>query len=540
MGHRQHKNPLSNLFRSHKKKNGGGRAGEGTPLLAAMEEGHAAGAAGGGGAAATEWNSSCGNDQSSDYQSSVDSRSAFHPSNYNIGDAALGFHVRPHQKAATGKKDYWKILRERVKGGDLLLHGIGNNEHLKDRANERSSVMMDRNEQKIQEAIDEIRQGMEFGLWHCLIAIVIYLGIAVACFNTIFEPSWSILDSVYFAVVTFSTVGYGDEVPTTHASMIFTCFYALSGVAILGIALGILGSNLVDAQEAMANKAENLLKYQVLSVFDTKKTSQVKSREDILYEEEHGGRSKPSDDDDEEEMLRQPSFFRSTLSCLKSFLPLLGVMLGMAYWIGNRAGWSLLEITYFLIVTATTVGYGDFTPKSDEEKMIALLFIPVAVGAMGVWLGGVANIIVESRSARYRRNMGMKELTQHDLDIMDRDGDGAVTRAEFLEFMLVAMNKIDQTLVDELRQHFDRLDADGTGELTKNDLIEVARAKLKSPVHKLHLSMYKKRLMNESSVVAGARTRRGLMAGWSPQFFSHMNMRRSSDSISSSAAPSRR
>jgi hypothetical protein len=135
---------------------------------------------------------------------------------------------------------------------------------------------------------------------------------------------------------------------------------------------------------------------------------------------------------------------------------------------------------------------------------------------MGVWLGGVANIIVESRSARYRRTMGMKELTQHDLDIMDRDHDGTVTRAEFLEFMLVAMNKIDQTLVDELRQHFDRLDADGTGELTKQDLIEVARKKLKRPVHKLRLSMYKESLMGRSR-----RGRRGgVMAEWRSQFFS--------------------
>jgi hypothetical protein len=183
-------------------------------------------------------------------------------------------------------------------------------------------------------------------------------------------------------------------------------------------------------------------------------------------------------------------------------------MLGMAYWIGHRAGWTFLEVIYFMIVTATTVGYGDFTPKTDQEKLIALLFIPMAVGATGVWLGGVAHVIVESYSAKYRHDLCMKELTQYDLDVMDSNNDGKVSRAEFLEFMLVAMRKIDQGLVEELRAYFDRLDVDGTGELTRDDLIEAARKKLKSPTHKLQLAMYKKHLLEKCADTTHAATRR--------------------------------
>jgi len=373
-------------------------------------------------------------------------------------------------------------LKDHIEHGDFLLRNVNS-----DNVNDRSNQLDNKHEHELQEAIDEIRQGMGYNIWHCIIAILFYLVISVICFKIFFEPEWSILDCCYFAMVTVSTVGYGDEVPTSPASMLFTCLYALTGVAILGIALGVLGSSLVDAQEAVADRAEDLLKYQVLSVFDDKK--------EALVEED--------DQDEEDDDLRRPSFFRSAFACLKGFLPLMAVMFGMAYWIGRRAGWTLVEIFYFIVVSSTTVGYGDLTPKSDEEKMVALLFIPIAVGAMGVWLGGVANIIVESRSARYRRNMGMKELTQHDLDIMDSDHDGVVTRAEFLEFMLVAMNKIDQDLVNELREHFNRLDVDGTGELTKEDLIEVARRKLKSPIHKLRLANYKERLLEQSRAQAG-------------------------------------
>jgi potassium channel subfamily K, other eukaryote len=118
---------------------------------------------------------------------------------------------------------------------------------------------------------------------------------------------------------------------------------------------------------------------------------------------------------------------------------------------------------------------------------------------MGRWLSMVANFIIEGRSESHRRKIQRRELTQRDLDIMDANGDGTVTRAEFLEFMLVAMNKIDQDLVDELRDHFNRLDLNETGELSHADLVDGERRKLKTAKRKLTLSAYKKRLLDQAS-----------------------------------------
>ena len=44
---------------------------------------------------------------------------------------------------------------------------------------------------------------------------------------------WSWLDSIYFVVVTFTTIGYGDLAPTMHITKIITIFVGLNGVAIL-------------------------------------------------------------------------------------------------------------------------------------------------------------------------------------------------------------------------------------------------------------------------------------------------------------------
>jgi voltage-gated potassium channel len=44
---------------------------------------------------------------------------------------------------------------------------------------------------------------------------------------------WSLLDSLYFSVVTLATVGYGDFHPTTDPAKLFTVGYILVGIGIL-------------------------------------------------------------------------------------------------------------------------------------------------------------------------------------------------------------------------------------------------------------------------------------------------------------------
>ena len=46
---------------------------------------------------------------------------------------------------------------------------------------------------------------------------------------------WDVVDSVYFSVITLTTIGYGDLHPTTPISKIFTIFYILVGIGIIMI-----------------------------------------------------------------------------------------------------------------------------------------------------------------------------------------------------------------------------------------------------------------------------------------------------------------
>ena len=99
---------------------------------------------------------------------------------------------------------------------------------------------------------------------------------------------------------------------------------------------------------------------------------------------------------------------------------------------------------------------------------------------MGTFLDIVANSIISYQQRGAEDYWKNKELTLQDLRVMDADGDGTVSKAEFLEFMLVATDQVDQESLDHLKEHFDRLDKDKSGTLDKADLILMAQTKLDS------------------------------------------------------------
>jgi voltage-gated potassium channel len=66
-----------------------------------------------------------------------------------------------------------------------------------------------------------------------IIAVAAVLTIAVGSVAYMKIEGWTLLDAVYFCVVTLATVGYGDLHPTTPLGRAFTILYIIVGVGII-------------------------------------------------------------------------------------------------------------------------------------------------------------------------------------------------------------------------------------------------------------------------------------------------------------------
>ncbi len=62
-----------------------------------------------------------------------------------------------------------------------------------------------------------------------LLIFIIVLLIGSTVFYSVNE-NWSILDSLYFSVMTMATIGYGDLVPTTAMGKIFTIIFTFLSI----------------------------------------------------------------------------------------------------------------------------------------------------------------------------------------------------------------------------------------------------------------------------------------------------------------------
>eukprot|EP00814_Leptocylindrus_danicus_P017070 CAMPEP_0116025280 /NCGR_PEP_ID=MMETSP0321-20121206/12938_1 /TAXON_ID=163516 /ORGANISM="Leptocylindrus danicus var. danicus, Strain B650" /LENGTH=350 /DNA_ID=CAMNT_0003497411 /DNA_START=91 /DNA_END=1143 /DNA_ORIENTATION=+ len=328
-----------------------------------------------------------------------------------------------------------------------------------------------------------------FSIAECIVVIVAYLVIGAFAFSYVFEK-WPLIDSLYFCVVTFTTVGYGDLFPETEGSRIFTSIYVFTSFTLVTIALGALIEDLVAVAITADQEHKKEASKSIMSIFKRKPDGNNYS---------NGGSANTEDttleNQAEEEKEARMSRLVACLSMLV-FIALGGFFLG---WVN---GWDIIDTVYYTTITITTVGYGDFVPD-DVTKLFCVIFIPVSVGCMGFLLGQVAIAMTNKRMKKAQAKLIDRHLTLFDITKMDSDGNGRVSRLEFVEFMLVNMGKVESSLFLELRAQFEEFDSDKTGYLSKEDLIQTARAALKDDVRtKLKLAEYKQELLEQSETAS--------------------------------------
>ncbi len=92
-------------------------------------------------------------------------------------------------------------------------------------------------------------RGMKDEEFRALLFLAAFLLVVGTVFYHRYE-GWTVIDSAFFSLITLTTVGYGNLVPTTTLSKIFTMVYLVLGMSILlGFLNNIAGKMFEDRKE---------------------------------------------------------------------------------------------------------------------------------------------------------------------------------------------------------------------------------------------------------------------------------------------------
>ena len=103
---------------------------------------------------------------------------------------------------------------------------------------------------------------------------------------------------------------------------------------------------------------------------------------------------------------------------------------------------------------------------------------------MGYVLSELTLLISKHRIENSQSKVIRQHITLRKLQAMDTDHDGKVDMVEFLEFMLLALEKVDKDTLEQIKKQFRRLDIDQSGALEKADLVQLARKTTKRRLQK--------------------------------------------------------
>jgi len=242
------------------------------------------------------------------------------------------------------------------------------------------------------------------------------------------------LDALYFCVVTMTTVGYGDLVPSSDAAKLLACAFALAGVALVGAFLSKTADYLVEKQEALVFRTFHL------HHADNYKSTRDMEANKVLYK-------------------------------LYTSAELLAVILasGMAFLV-KVEGMRPVDAFYCVCATVTTLGYGDRSFSSAAGRAFAAVWITVSTLVVALFFLYAAELGAERRQKALAQWVLTRRTTSMDLEAADLNGDHRVSAAEFALYKLKELGKISREDISEFLEEFDMLDADHSGTLSCHDL----------------------------------------------------------------------
>ena len=255
----------------------------------------------------------------------------------------------------------------------------------------------------------------------------------------------SFMHSLYFVVVTTTTVGYGDVTPHTDAGRLLAVLLIVVNIAFLTTLATVLA-------EALQAKAER----------------HAEALEKAARESELAGKSFRHLDNllsgvgGTEEMKLTRAIGRRLL------IFVVYVLLGTVAF-AFLEEWDVVQSLYFSVVTVSSVGYGDMVLTGTVSRAFGMVYATYGIFGTVALAGQCTELYLEQQTAQRMKSFSGQDVAAV-FGQIDTDHSGSIDRHEYLEFMLIRSGKVKVADLELIRESFNSLDKDGDGEISLDEI----------------------------------------------------------------------
>lgn len=293
---------------------------------------------------------------------------------------------------------------------------------------------------------------------------------------------WPIGTSVYVVTQMLTTVGYGDFTVTTMWAKLFMAFYAITVLALLAYYYNLYINVLVtwqsDCLRKYLRRSELFLNPQLRT--DAKAAEHYHETNQMIAAVVSFGLF----------VAVGTVWFRLTEGCAcdvrNNVLHHTEVpspnckdeTYDMCVATGGHVKTGV-DALYMSVITLTTIGFGDYHPRTWYGHLFACVWMLVGVATTSACFATTSSwFFGASKMTHFEAAEAVCTIDSMTFKRIDRDHSGTLSRGEFLSFVLVKYGLVEDDLVEDINRAYDVLDREGKNNVSIERIKSVQRGAL--------------------------------------------------------------